>query len=159
MRVARSDEEMMARRRAALVRLERGEQPAAVAQALGCSRSSVYRWRDMACEHGGVVPPPRRSPGRPSQFANVRGSLQARLSDSPRRRHIDAPHWTTELVREEIRKLTQTSYKPSTVEKILRALGWRSVASGKHGGRHWELKPGVVNQHPVATPPTKERRR
>jgi hypothetical protein len=59
----------------------------------------------------------------------VKAALQSRLSGSPRRRRLDADHWTTELAVQQLRRLGQYEYTTATGAKILRALGFRRVRS------------------------------
>lgn len=119
-----------ARRREAIRLVLRDELSLAeAARRAGCHRSSVQRWV-AAARPGPQRQRSTRKPGRPTKLTDkVKAALQSRLSGSPRRRRLDADHWTTELAVQQLRRLGQYEYTTATGAKILRALGFRRVRS------------------------------
>jgi transposase len=124
-RAAAGERRVRAWRRFRAVLLAADAGPEAAAQALGCSRSSVYAWiaawrRDGL---GGVVERPRGG-GRPALLGCDGSALLARLlAEDPRARGWPADGWTVPLLREELRRAGYPA-GDKTVRRALHRLGW-----------------------------------
>jgi transposase len=114
------------RRFRAVELLGEGRRPEEVAQALGCSRSSVYAWAKALGERGieglreGPHPGKRRSLDEGAERL-IEGLLE---EGDPRRRGHRATGWTVPMLRSE---LEGAGYRVSerTVRRTLKRLGWR----------------------------------
>lgn len=125
MRPKGSPTELEARRLRAAELLAKGEKPSVVARAVGCSPSSVTRWKEVM-RKGGVEglkakphtgPKPRLSPGQKKKLEKIllRGAAASGYATDL---------WTCPRVAEVIEKRLGTRYHPYHVWRLLRSMGW-----------------------------------
>jgi transposase len=104
------------------LKLAAGESPSAIAAALGCVVSTVYRTRArfLCAGEAGLIPP--KSPGRPRK---VRGederALDELLAHEPRVVGKNFSNWTAQNLKTHLKWRVH----PVTVWRHLRQLGWR----------------------------------
>ena len=125
MRPKGSAAQLEERRRLAVRMIEQGMTQAKVAQAVGATRVSVYRWWKAYKEggEGGLVAKPH--PGRrPKLGERERERLVRLLLEGARKFGYDTDLWTLPRVTEVIEMEFGVSYHPSQVWRILRGLGW-----------------------------------
>jgi transposase len=125
MRPKGSAEELERRRRQAMALMDQGMRLAAVARAVGTSRASVTRWRQMYEEGGpeGLGGTPH--PGGTSRLtAGQRKRLIRMLLQGPRKHGYGTELWTLARMAELIGVKFGVEYHPSAVWHILRAMGW-----------------------------------
>ena len=114
------------RRLQAVRLLADGREAPEVAQALGCSASSVYYWADDWREAGlaGLAATPHGG-GRPRRLdAAAEATLEEALTADPQAHGYAATDWTVPLLRSE---LLRRGYDLSerTLRRALHRLGWR----------------------------------
>lgn len=114
-----------ARRRRALAMLKEDVSLNAVARRLGCSPSSVMRWRDAVAAEGETGFVVHASPGRPPKLtaAQQRRLVKALLA-GPLKAGYATDLWTTPRIAELIRVRFGASYHPDHVGRLLHQLGW-----------------------------------
>jgi transposase len=125
MRPKGSAEVLEARRRWAVSLLQKGLGIRAVARQVGCSPSSVKRWKEVVDQHGveGLVAKPH--PGRPSRLsAGQKEKLLDLLRRGPPAHGYRSDLWTLRRVSEVIERHFGVRYHPAHVWKILRACRW-----------------------------------
>lgn len=125
MRPKGTPSELEARRLRAAKLLARGEKPSVVARAVGSSRSSVTRWKEVIRKSGveGLKakphkgPKPRLSTGQKKKLGKIllRGAVASGYSTAL---------WTCPRVAAVIEKRFGTSYHPYHVWRLLRSMGW-----------------------------------
>ena len=125
MRPKGSPSELAARRLRAAKLLARGEKPSVVARAVGCSPSSVTRWKEAIRKRGveGLKakphkgPKPRLSQGQKKKLAKIllRGAAASGYATDL---------WTCPRVAEVIEERFGTRYHPYHVWRVLRSMGW-----------------------------------
>lgn len=120
-------QELERRRRRAIQLLEDGKSPTRIAEFLGCSRSSIYRWRDQAAR-GPDALSPMPVPGRPREMSHRQHRRLERLLLQGATTHGFANAlWTASRVTQIIRHHFGISYHPEHVRHILKQrLGWSS---------------------------------
>jgi transposase len=145
MRPHGTPQQLERRRRWAIALLEQGLSMKAVAQRVGTSSVSVFRWRVAAQNGGTVALQAKPAPGRP-----------ARLSQWARRRLLDLllkgalaygfPNdlWTLKRIASVIRKEFGVQYHPNHVWRILRDADWscqvperRAIQRDDKAIAHW----------------------
>jgi len=125
MRPKGSAEELERRRRRAMALLDQGMKPAAIARAVGTSRASVTRWRQMYESGGQKAIEAKPHPGGASRLtAAQRKRLVRMLLQGPRKHGYGTELWTLARVAEVIAVTFGVEYHPSAVWHILRSLGW-----------------------------------
>ena len=125
MRPKGSAEELERRRRQAIALMDQGMKPAAVARAVGTSRASVTRWRQMYQAGGQEAMQAKPHPGGTSRLtARQRKRLIRMLLQGPHKHGYGTELWTLSRVAEVIAVNFGVQYHPSAVWHILRAMGW-----------------------------------
>jgi transposase len=119
--------ELERRRRRAVRLLEQGESPRQLAKFLGCSRSSLYRWRDMARDAPGGLDA-RPHPGRARKLDDSQlGRLEGLLQQGALAHGWSTDLWTGPRVATLIRRHFGVRHDPDHVVRLLkRRLGWTS---------------------------------
>jgi transposase len=113
------------RRRRALALLDEGLSLNEVARRIGCTASSVMRWRDRRRRGGEKALKVRSSPGRPRKLSGaqyrpllgilLRGALASGYTTQL---------WTTARIAEVIRKRFHVEYHRDHVGRLMHRLGW-----------------------------------
>ena len=125
MRPKGSAQELERRRRQAMVLLDQGMKPVAVARATGVSRASVTRWRQAYAAGGQEALESKPHPGGTSRLTVAqRKHLIRMLLQGPRKHGYGTELWTLARVAELIAVTFGVEYHPSAVWHILRAMGW-----------------------------------
>jgi transposase len=97
----------------------------AVAQQLGSSVSSVFRWQQAFQKEGEKGLNPRASPGRPARLSEQeKKRLVNFLLKGPVTFGYSTDLWTTRRVAEVIRKSFGIHYHPNHLWRLLTGLGW-----------------------------------
>jgi len=125
MRPRGSPEQLEKRRRQAVRLLKEGRSVSETADAVGASRSSVWRWRKAYQEGGWEGLRPRPTPGRPSKLSEPqKQALRKVLEAGPLATGYPTDLWTLRRVAQVIRKRFGVSYNTCHVWFVLRKLGW-----------------------------------
>jgi transposase len=113
------------RRRRALALVDEGLSLNEVGRRLGCSASSVKRWRDAWRRGGQKALKVRFSPGRPPKLSRAQGrQLVAVLLEGAMASGYATQLWTTARVAEVIWKTFRVRYHRDHVGRLLHSLGW-----------------------------------
>ena len=113
------------RRRRALSLVDDGLSLNEVGRRIGCSASSVMRWRDAFRRGGQRALKVRFSPGRPPKLSAARaGGLVRLLLKGAMASGYRNELWTTARVAEVIRKKFRVRYHRDHVGRLLHSLGW-----------------------------------
>lgn len=105
-----------------VLQLANGEQPAAIALALGCDVSTVYRTRQAFLRIGEASLKPRKSPGRPRRVtAQQEQELDQTLACEPRAVGKNFSNWTAPNLKVQL----HWPVHPVTVWRYMRRLKWR----------------------------------
>ncbi len=113
------------RRRRALAFLDEGLSLNEVGRRIGCSASSVMRWREARRRGGQRALKVRFSPGRPPKLSRGQGQVLVRLLlKGPMASGYASQLWTTARVAEVIRKKFRVRYHRDHVGRLLHSLGW-----------------------------------
>jgi len=127
MRPKGSAAELEQRRRQAVALLEQGMKPATVAKAVGTSRASVTRWRQVYEARGQEALESKPHPGGRSRLTVAqRKRLIRLLLQGPRKHGYGTELWTLSRVAEVIAVTFGVEYHPSAVWHILRSMRWSS---------------------------------
>lgn len=127
MRPKGSAAELAQRRRQAVSLLEQGMKPATVAKAVGTSRASVTRWRQVYEAGGQEALESKPHPGGTSRLTVAqRKRLIRLLLQGPRKHGYATELWTLSRVAEVIAVTFGVEYHPSAVWHILRSMRWSS---------------------------------
>jgi transposase len=115
------------RRRRALALLDSGCSLNEVARRIGCSPTSVMRWRDTRRRRGEKVFQVRYSPGRPpklnpTQKKRLTGLLLRGAMAHGYRTNL----WTTARIAEVIQREFGIEYHPDHVGRLMHSLQWSS---------------------------------
>jgi transposase len=125
MRPKGSAAELERRRLQAMALVDQGMKPAAVARAVGTSRASLTRWRQMYQAGGQKAMEAKPHPGGKSRLTQrQRKRLVGLLLQGPRKHGYSTELWTLARVSELIAVTFGVEYHPSAVWHILRAMGW-----------------------------------
>ncbi len=113
------------RRRRALALLDDGRSLNEVARQIGCSASSVMRWREMRNAGGAKGLRVRSSPGRPPKLgaASCALLLQVLLAGAFAAGY-PTQLWTTARIAEVIRRKFRVRYHRDHVGRLMHRLGW-----------------------------------
>jgi transposase len=127
MRPKGSAEELERRRRRAVELLEKGERPCEVVRRIGCSKSSLFEWREKAKQGPdglrAIPSPGRRRRMTPSQDRR----LERTLKKGAKFNGWSDDLWTVKRVAVVIRRSFGVRYNPEHVRVILnKRLGWTS---------------------------------
>lgn len=113
------------RRRRALALVDEGLSLNEVGRRIGCSASSVKRWRDARRRGGPKALRVRFSPGRPPKLTAEQGrQLVAVLLEGATASGYPTQLWTTPRVAEVIWKRFRVRYHRDHVGRLLHSLGW-----------------------------------
>jgi transposase len=113
------------RRYRAVLLLDEGRPAAEVAQALGCSASSVYGWAAAWRERGVAGLQGHGHGGGPAALADRAGPLlETLLGQDPQTRGHQATGWTVPLLRTEL-ATAGIAAGERTIRRALHRLGWR----------------------------------
>ncbi len=105
-----------------VLQLANGEYPAAIAGALGCAVSTVYRTRQAFLRSGEASLKPRKSPGRPCRVtAQQARDLDQTLAREPRALGKNFSNWTAPNLKVHL----HWTVHPVTVWRQMRRLNWR----------------------------------
>jgi len=125
MRPPGSPSQLERRRRRALELLKRGLTQSAVAEQLGCAKSSVSRWRHTVEQAGPKGLAPKPIPGRPSKLSHAQKQrLVRRLVKGPLACGYGTDLWTLPRIADQIARQFHVRYHPAHVWRLLRGLGW-----------------------------------
>jgi transposase len=125
MRPAGSADLIADRRRRALQLLDQGLSLHDVARQIGCSASSVMRWRDQRDAIGEGVFQVRASPGRPRKLTErERRRLVKLLLQGPLAHGYRTDLWTTQRIAEVIKLGFGVHYHRDHIGRLLASLGW-----------------------------------
>ncbi len=125
MRIHGTPAQLEGRRRRALELLDKGVNPSEVAERIGCSRNSVYFWKQLRDEKGeeGLTPLP--IPGRPARLtARQKKTLATTLLPGALSHGYQTDLWTTRRIAQVIQKRFGIEYHPNHIWHLLRGLGW-----------------------------------
>lgn len=118
--------ELERRRRHAVGLLERGESPTTVARILGVARATLYRWKHLARQPGGLDATPHPGPAprlSDAQLHELDGLLRPGARAHGWHNHL----WTAARVAQLIRRRFGVALHPDHVRRLLRSrLGWTS---------------------------------
>jgi transposase len=113
------------RRRRALALVDDGLSLNEVGRRIGCSTSSVKRWRDARQRGGQKALKVRFSPGRPPKLSRTQGrQLVSVLLEGAMASGYSTQLWTTARVAEVIWKKFGVRYHRDHVGRLLHSLGW-----------------------------------
>jgi transposase len=113
------------RRRRALALVDEGLSLNEVGRRIGCSASSVKRWRDTRQRGGQKALKVRFSPGRPPKLSRAQGrQLVSVLLKGAMASGYSTQLWTTARVAEVIWKTFRVRYHRDHVGRLLHSLGW-----------------------------------
>jgi len=105
-----------------VLQLANGERPAAIAVALGCDLSTVYRTRQAFLRVGEASLRPQKSPGRPRRVTpQQERELDQALGREPRAVGKNFSNWTAPNLKVHL----HWSVHPVTVWRYMRRLKWR----------------------------------
>src|SRR5512141_357734 len=105
-----------------VLQLAKGERPAAIAAALGCDHSTVYRTRQAFLRAGEASLIPKKSPGRPRRVTvQQERELDQTLAREPRTMGKNFSNWTAPNLKMHL----HWTVHPVTVWRYLRRLKWR----------------------------------
>lgn len=125
MRPPGSPMQLEKRRRRAVQLLKKGKTMSAVAQMVGSSVSSVFRWQQAFQKEGEKGLNARAAPGRPPKLSEEKKrALVNLLMKGPLVFGYNTDLWTTRRVAEVIRKHLRVRYHPNHIWRVLRGLGW-----------------------------------
>jgi transposase len=162
MRPPGSPTQLEKRRRRAIQLLKKGMTLSAVAQQLGSSVSSVFRWQQAFQNKGEEGLNPRASPGRPARLSEQeKKRLVSLLLKGPVAFGYSTDLWTTRRVAEVIRKSFAIHYHPNHLWRLLTGLGWScqkperlARERDEEGIGRWERKrwPAIKKSHRTWSP-------
>ena len=117
------------RRYRALALLDKGNSINEVGRMIGCSGSSVMRWRDSREKNGDDGLKVRYSPGRPVRMSmKDRAKLFRLLLKGAISQGYATDLWTTARISEVIAKIFHVKYHRDHVGRLLRSGGWSHQA-------------------------------
>ena len=118
----RTQQKAVFRRCQIILALGRQQSPEAIAVALNCHVSTVYRTRQAFVTHGEESLPVRKSPGRPCKVTSAdEQRLTATLQQEPRALGKNFSNWTAQKLKVHL----QWAVHPVTVWRHMRRLRWR----------------------------------
>lgn len=124
MRPKGSAEVLSDRRRRALQLVDQGVSLNAVARKLGCSASSVMRWRDQRSREGDGVYEVQASAGRPSRLTDAQKKRLVKvLLRGAIARGYRTDLWTTARIADVIEELFSVRYHRDHVGRLLHSIG------------------------------------
>ena len=125
MRIKGSSQELESRRRAAVRLVGQGMSLRQVAEVIGCSPSSVQRWKDAVAAGGEEALKAKPAPGaKPKLSDRQKQQLVKLLKRGPRKAGYATDLWTCPRVAKVIEQRFGVRYHVNYVPNILRSLGW-----------------------------------
>jgi len=125
MRPEGSAEALEARRMLGGTLLQQGKGISEVAELLGVTPTSVFRWKEALEEGGLEALQAKPHPGRPPALSvEQKEALVAILRQGPLAAGFATDLWTLDRVAQVIQEHFAIAYHPSHVWRILRDLGW-----------------------------------
>lgn len=125
MRPHGSQAELEARRRRAVAFLEQGQRVTEVAHRIGCSHSSVVRWRQAATTQGPAGLAAKPVPGCPPKLtARQKQRIPKLLLRGALTWGFRTDLWTTPRIAEVIYREFRVRYHSTHVGRLLAELGW-----------------------------------
>ncbi len=125
MRPHGSPDALEARRRRAVALLDRGGRVTDVARTIGCSHSSVVRWREAVAEDGTAGLNAKPVPGCPPKLTTrQKQRIPALLVRGALAWGFRTDLWTTPRIAEVIHRKFGVRYHPTHVGRLLVDLGW-----------------------------------
>jgi transposase len=125
MRPNGSPEQLEARRLVAGRLLQKGLSPHEVAEAVGCTETSVIRWRDTVRRQGLSGLKAKPVPGRPPKLTKRQlQRLTTVLLQGARRRGHSTELWTTQRIADVILEEFGVSYHRDHVGRLMHRLKW-----------------------------------
>jgi transposase len=125
MRPKGTGEALEIRRRAALRMLDEGQTEEEVCEVVGCSRSSLFRWkqaREVAGDEGLVT---KESPGRPCKLSDEQvEKLRTILEGGALKRGFSSELWTSRRVVMVIEEEFGISYHPDHIGRLLHRIAF-----------------------------------
>lgn len=168
MRPPGSPSQLERRRQRAIQLRKRGLSTLAIAEQLGCSHSSVVRWRQAYERDGARGLAPRPIPGRPPKLApRQQPRLVRLLLKGPLAAGYPTDLWTLDRIARVIQRQLGIRYHPCHVWKLLRRLGWscqkperRALQRDEAAIAHWKryVWPHIKKGSTLARPPGVPRR-
>jgi len=124
MRIKQNKQSLIEKRKLALELLKEGKPAREVAELIGVTARSVYRWQEHQ-KH-----PPKKSerpPGRPSRLTNEQlQQLEQELLRGAYAHGYAEDYWTLERIGHVIWELFRIRYVPSGVWHVMDRMGWSS---------------------------------
>lgn len=125
MRPHGSQEQLEQRRRRAVELLKQGLNLPAVAVKIGCSISSVHRWRKEHRKKGADGLKAKSVPGRPAKLTDhQKQKLVQVLLKGAMNNGYSTELWTTRRICEVIGKRFEVTYHPNHIWWLLQEMGW-----------------------------------
>jgi transposase len=163
MRPIGTAEALEKRRRRAVAMLEKGMGPTKVAEKVGTSYVSVYRWQKAVAGEGASALIAKPVPGRPSKLAvsDYERLLEILLEGAIAYGYPNEM-WTLKRIASVIRRECGVIYHPNHVWKILRGEGWscqvperRALQRREEAIEEWKRQrwPGIKKNGRTWRPP------
>lgn len=125
MRPPGTKQQLEVRRRVAVALLHRGWGVRQVARHIGCSHSSVRRWRDAFAQQADAGLNAKPHPGsRPKLTPTQYQQLAELLAQGARTHGYRTELWTLHRIAQLIEQRFGITYCPSGVWRLLRRMGW-----------------------------------
>lgn len=125
MRPFGSPRQLERRRRKAMALLDSGRSLDQVARQIGCSPSSVMRWRDVRDAEGEDGLKPQPAPGRPSKLTDrQKKHLVTLLLKGAIANGYRTELWTTARIAELIERHFGVTYHRDHIGRLMASLGW-----------------------------------
>lgn len=134
------------RRRRAIALVDQGVPVRHVARKIGCSHSSVIRWRDAVSRHGPSGLTAKPIPGCPPKLtARQKQRIPRLLLRGALAWGFRTDLWTTARIADVIHRALRVRYHPTQVGRILHDLDWscqkperRALERKAHAIAHWK---------------------
>ena len=138
----------------AVERVQAGESPETVIQALGFTRSCIYTWLARYRNGGWGALKARALKGRPMkiQAAQMRWLYRTVTGKSPLQFRFEFALWTREMIRVLLREQLDLKLSVASVGRLLRQLGLscqRPLVSGRRAGSESGLCGGCDEEFPT----------
>ena len=126
MRPRGSSDELLVRRLRAAELFDRGWSLSAVAREIGCSVSSVFRWRKTYKRHGKEGLASKPIPGRPPKMTKQQRNRLGKWIGHGAYNYFGLSNiwWTQRLVAKQIKRRFAIKYHPNHIYKMLRRMGY-----------------------------------
>jgi transposase len=147
------------RRRRAVALVDQGIPVTHIARKIGCSHSSVIRWRDAVAAQGPRALTPKPVPGCPPKLtARQKQRIPKLLLRGALAWGFRTDLWTTARIAEVIHRAFGVRYHPTHVGRLLGALDWscqkperRALERNERAIAHWKQRVWPrIKKKPVA---------